>query len=399
MFEHIVLRRTETGLSITPGQIAEALLYYQRVHVFVDRLILFDLIKKLGPDGTISLLRRPELSAVYCEEMLGTRTESVGVTQYHSYVAIQLMGHEKDAGILKSPHDRLQYELNRQGLVGKDTKRFTREFLDRVPVRKYSGDHYVKGGIIRAAEPDLSDTEYVKRAIRAAATATAGGYDPGETLEVELIKTDRGVVVFTDLDLDSINQKRAKAVPPVEALTIANLLTSMLDARADLTLASFYGGDFATSDITSGIIQARFAEFLRRSKLNVDSRRQFTEVVLPDSPRLAEVIDSGERSFDEFLNLLDKAQRFKDWLGTVNPDENLLRTYLRDVSSKGWIERLPAKSLRYLLTTGLDVTNPVAGLVSGFVDNFIVEKLFAGWRPNHFVSGKLGPFVKGHQGG
>ncbi|PIY00693.1 MAG: hypothetical protein COZ23_07045, partial [Hydrogenophilales bacterium CG_4_10_14_3_um_filter_58_23] len=124
--------------------------------------------------------------------------------------------------------------------------------------------------------------------------------------------------------------------------------------------------------------------------------QQFTEVVLPDSPSLAEVIDSGERSFDEFLSLLDRAARFKDWLKAVNPDEDLIRTYMRDVSSEGWIQRLPAKSLRYILTVALDATNPAVGLASGFIDNFVIEKLFSGWRPNHFVSGKLSPFVQGH---
>jgi hypothetical protein len=92
---------------------------------------------------------------------------------------------------------------------------------------------------------------------------------------------------------------------------------------------------------------------------------------------------------------LDCAARFKDWLKAVNPDEDLIRTYMRDVSSEGWIQRLPAKSIRYVLTLALDATNPAVGLVSGFVDNFVVDKLLSGWRPNHFVSGKLSPFVQG----
>ncbi len=169
-----------------------------------------------------------------------------------------------------------------------------------------------------------------------------------------------------------------------------------MDARADLALASFYGGDFVTSEVTSSIIQARHIEFLRRSDINVDSRRQFIEVVLPDSPSLAEVIDSGERSFDEFLLLLDRAGRFKDWLKKVNPDEGLVRSYMRDISSEGWIQRLPAKSMRYILMHALDATNPGAGIVAGFMDNFVVDKLLSGWRPNHFISGRLGPFVQGY---
>ena len=77
----------------------------------------------------------------------------------------------------------------------------------------------------------------------------------------------------------------------------------------------------------------------------------------------------------------------------LNPDENLVRTYVRDISSEGWIQRLPQKSMRYAFTLALDASNPVAGMVAGFVDNFVLEKLLSGWRPNHFISTKLQPFV------
>lgn len=116
---------------------------------------------------------------------------------------------------------------------------------------------------------------------------------------------------------------------------------------------------------------------------------------MPDSRSLAEVIDSGERTFGEFLLLLDRAARFKDWLKKANPDEGLIRSYVAQLSSESWIQRLPAKSLRYVLTLALDATNPVAGAVAGFADSFIVEKLLQGWRPNHFVASRLRPFIEG----
>jgi len=395
MFEHIVLRRAEGGQPISAGQIAEALLYYQKVHVFIDRGTLLELIRQIGVPLILTLLRRPEVSAVYCEETLGTRTDSVGVSQYHNYVAFTIAGHDS-VGQLKTPAERLVYEVERQGLSRKDARRFSTAFLERVPVRRLSGNHFVEGGVTHAAKSDLLDTEYSAQAIRAAVAVLPGGYVIDDKFQYEVITTDQGTFIFTNIDFKSINSRRAESSPPLEPVTIAHLLSNLLDARADLALASFYGGDFVTSAVTSSIIQVRHAELLRRSKLNLGSRRQFTEVVLPDSPRLAEVIDSGERSLVEFLVLLDQAGRFKDWLKAVNPDEDLVRSYIRDMSSKGWIERLPAKSLRYILTLALDATNPIVGLASGFVDNFLMEKLFSGWRPNHFVSGKMAPFIKGH---
>lgn len=395
MFEHIVLRRATGGQPISAGYIAEALLYYQKLHLFVDRGTLFHLVKQIGTGGILTLLSRSDVSAVYCEEMLGTRTDSVGVSQYHNFVTFTLSGH-KDAGELKSPADRLQYELERDGLPKKDAKQFSKAFLERVPIRKFSGNYFVDGGISASARLDLLDTEYAKKAIREAVAAMPGGYVVGDELNLEVIESNLGCFVFSNLNLDAINRRRSEASAPVEPITIAHLLSNLQDARADMALASFYGGDFVTSEVTSSIIQVRHMELLRRANLNSTSRREFIEVVLPDSPSLAEVIDSGERTLDDFLLLLDKAARFKDWLKKVNPDENLVRSYMRDITSEGWIQRLPAKSLRYILTLGLDATNPVAGLAAGFIDNFVVEKLLSGWRPNHFVAGRLEPFIRGY---
>ncbi|CAG0931512.1 hypothetical protein PLCT1_01795 [Planctomycetaceae bacterium] len=324
--------------------------------------------------------------------MLATRTESVGAFQIHGYVAFTLSGHEA-VGQLKTAPERLQYELERQGVPKKSAQTFAKAFLDRVPLRKFSGDHFLKGGIPEAAKRDVLDADFTHQAVRRALLLTPGGYEIGEAMKFDVIDSDLGLHVFHDIDLERINRHRSLMQPPIDPLTTAHLLSQIQDARADLALASFYGGDFVTSNVTSSIIQVRHEELLRRSALNADSRHQFTEVVLPDTPTLSEVIDAGERSFDEFLSLLDRAARFKHWLSSVNPDEGLVRTYLRDVTSEGWIQRLPAKSVRYMLTLALDAANPVAGLVSGFVDNFVIEKLLSGWRPNHFVDSKLGPFL------
>jgi hypothetical protein len=395
MFDHIILRRSEGGDSISAGEIAEALLYYQKLHLIIDRTTLFALAKQIGLESLLTLLRRHDVSAVYCEEMLATNTSTYANTQFHQYVAFRLAGNEN--GIkLDTPEERLEYELTRQNFKKKDVKRFVKEFLTLVPIRKLSGNHFLSGGIVAAAELDLLDNAYIQKAICNAVSVLPGGYVVGENFKFELIKSNQGFCIFTNIDLLSINERRAKFLPPVEPITMAHILSSILDSRADITLASFYGGDFVTSNVNSSIIKVHHAELLRRAKLNQDSREQFIELVLPDTPSLGEVIDNGERSFNDFFKLLDQSARFKDWLGTVNPDEDLIRTYMRDVSSEGWIQKLPTKSIRYILTLAIEAKYPIAGLVSGAVDNLLLDKLFSGWRPNHFVSRKLSPFVKPH---
>jgi hypothetical protein len=115
MFEYVVLRRAEGGLPISAGMIAEALLFYQRVHLVIDRPTLLQLQRQIGISQINALLRRPDFSAVYTEEMLATMTNSVGPLKVHDFGAIRFAG-DQAGGQLKTSHDRLRFELVRAGV-------------------------------------------------------------------------------------------------------------------------------------------------------------------------------------------------------------------------------------------------------------------------------------------
>jgi hypothetical protein len=393
MFEHIVLRRAERGSPVSVGQIAEALLFYQRVQLVIDRVTLLDLIRQIGTGGVLALLDRPEVSAVYCDEFLGTFTTNIGVSQYHGFAAGRLIGDAK-VGTFKSKIDLLQYEIEQQAVVSSGARKFAKRFFERVPSRKFSGNHFVPGGIPAAAKQDILDIEYAKTAVRNAIAASGGGDLAQDDLNWEVIETKSGFLVFTNIDFDLVNKRRIAGDAEVSPLTVALLLSFILDARADLILAAHYGGDFFTSAASSSIIQAKCPQLLHRAKINTATIKKFSEVVLTDMPSISEAIDRGERTFDEYLALLDHASRFKSWLKSVNPDEGLLRSYMSEISKKSWVERLPAKTIRYLFTLAIDAMTPSAGQVAGFADNFLVEKLLSGWRPNHFIDKRILPFVQ-----
>lgn len=394
MFEHVVLRRAERGLPVTAGQVAEALLYYQKVHLVIDRGTLINLARQIGVGNVKSLLQRPELTAVYCHEQLMTQTRTFGVTEYYDLGAMSLTGHEKVK--FTSSSEGLQHDLEREGIARRDAKVFATWFCNTIPARRLTGDYFMKGGIPAAARRDLSDELFVRSAAREILSFWGYGYKVDDELKFDLLQTDQGYCAFSNVNFAALNACRAKVSPPEDPITIAHLLSVILDARADLAMAAHYGGDFVTSGVTSSIIRLRFAELLRRTDLNFDARKQFVDVILPDSPSLADAIDANERSMEQFFNLLDKAGRFKNWLGAVNPDEGLVREYMLDIKSEPWIQGLSGKTLRYALSAGLGFVGTVTGLVAGAVDTFVVDKLLPGWRPNHFVDKKLTPFVRGY---
>ena len=392
MFEKVVLRRSESGRPITAGQLAEALLFYQNVHLIIDLASFSGLIEQLGAGTLLSVLQRAGCSAVYCEESLGTQTEPVGPLSVHKYAAFTLSG-SKDTGNFKSREERVAYMLSRHGITGAEARRFAKAFLRLAPVRKLSGDVYVDGGITEAARQDLSDQDYVRRAINAALNLSPGAESLGSLLRFDVLDTPLGIHVFHNIDFESINARRAAAHPAADPLSPALLLNHLLEARADLALASFYGGDFVTSELTSSIVKLRCDDLFRRAQLNTEQRSMFQEVTLPDYPSLREVIDSGQRTFREFLLLLDKSTRFKEWLQTTSVDEGLVRSYMTAMSSHGWIQSTKAKTVRYVITTLLSGDNPITAAAVSAMDALICDKLLSGWRPNHFVEKRLSPFL------
>src|SRR6267154_2263842 len=110
MFEKIVLRRSEAGPALTLGEIAEDLLFYQNVHIVIDYGALNALIDTLSMGGLLDLLARKNVTAVYTEDMLGTRTITVGNRRVHDFVALFVSGDQK-SGQWPTKQRRLEHVL------------------------------------------------------------------------------------------------------------------------------------------------------------------------------------------------------------------------------------------------------------------------------------------------
>jgi hypothetical protein len=161
--------------------------------------------------------------------------------------------------------------------------------------------------------------------------------------------------------------------------------------------------EIITSDLSSRIIANRFGSLFRKRLKNSEQISAFQDVFLENSCALLEAINSGERTFSEFLDLIEKSTKFRDWVGARNPDENLIREYGNAVSAQSWIEKLPRKSIRFALVTlgGLasEAIFPTGGVGTmigvgiGASDTLLLDRLARGWKPNQFVERHLKLFT------
>ena len=113
MFEKIVLRCSDKGPALTAGELAEALLFYQNVHLVLDFGSLNGLISQIGMPTLVSLLTRPNISAVYCENSLATHTETKNNIATHSFIAYSFAG-DQEVGQLNSRKKKLEWILTKK---------------------------------------------------------------------------------------------------------------------------------------------------------------------------------------------------------------------------------------------------------------------------------------------
>lgn len=386
-----MLRNSQEAGNVTLGAMAEALLFYQNTRVIIGHGMLVSLARGGLLSDIIGLVREGRLQAVHCEETLGTITNSYGVLQAHDFASFKLVGHESDRGANRL--ERVEISLRTQGIEPRTAKALATAFVEAIPQKSFTKDDYLKGGIPAAARADATDINTLKGLLRVGLAAVPGGYDAGDDLRADFVLSNLGYFLFANIDFAGINMRRAAMTPALDPLTPAALLSLVLESRADMHLAAYYGGDFTTTAPNSALVRWRQAHLLDRTNLNREEKENFSEIILPDYPSVREVIDNGERSFTEFLKLLDKAQKFKVWLAKANPDQKLVGQYIEALKADTWTEKTPIKTLRYVVSLGAGLVDPTLGVIAGLADAFILDRYLKGWRPNHFVDSRLKPFV------
>jgi hypothetical protein len=396
VFDQIVLRHSKSGPGLTLGEIAEALLFYRRVHIVLDPLSLKPLIDGLGPSGLLELLDRDGVSSVYSEDMAITQNYPITATyQLHSFGTATISSAVNETRVRRTPRDRLRGLLESRMLTKGDADRFVARFARKVPIEKYAGDFFIAGGIHKAASEDLREHTYITEAARRIVANTPGFEHFATNLRFDIEPVDKRFAVWTNIDFDAGNARRKQLSPGSEDFTESNILSAILDARIDLTLAAHYGSDFHTSAVNSGIVRLRSADLLRRTGISETKLLQLHDMVLDGYPTVAEAINHGKRSFDDFLKLLDRSQHFREWLHQMGPDADVVREYIQRLAAKeDWISSLPAKVVRYVLSSVVGLANPVAGMAIAAADMFLLERMARGWRPNHFMDGQLRPFLE-----
>lgn len=398
MFEAIVVRRISNyGHPIDAGLIAEALLFYQNVHLLLERGSLASLLNTIGPDNLLYLVNNKFATITYLQDSLGTHTDSTRGPSVHRFIAYQFVGTKEKGRLTKEENIIEIFERT----LGKswNTRKVAKKFVRNIPVRTIEKLLGAPSTIPDLAAKDLEDPIYVRQAIEILLAQLVPEIDLPAGWRFSPIKVEDGFFVDTDLDFDLINSEYHKSVPPTHStISPEFLLNYIQDARADISFSSHYLSEFVAAPESCLIMQLKFANLLEKRFKNAKDIELFQEIHLDNARAIRDAINEGDRSFSDFLKVLEKASKFKEWLQDAHPDERLLSEYYKAATAGTWVDRIRAKTARFALCTGAGMlvdalAGPGVGVGVGAADAFVVGRFLKGWRPSQFIEGPLKEFV------
>src|SRR5258708_11696701 len=305
MFESICFRRMQ-GLGdrspLDVGILAEALLFYGRVHLIAERDMLRQLVARCGPAAVVALMEERFLEVAFLTQPAGIGTQDAGPSEagMHEFVShvVYDLGQQAEDAFRAASQDAVQ----RRDLV--------RRFTALAHPISYDDD------LAHRFAADLDDTTYSRSAVEKLLQILAPGYVPPPDLQFDIAWHGRHCRVRTNLDFPAVNAhyRPASDARHVRQLDTPLLLLYLLEARSDLEFAARFGAEVATSPAGSALMKLRLGGLLPAAPRHTTEIAAFEDLFLPEGHCIREVIDAGERTYDDVLALLRRARRFRTWL-------------------------------------------------------------------------------------
>jgi len=151
--------------------------------------------------------------------------------------------------------------------------------------------------------------------------------------------------------------------------------------------------DLTSSFDISGILAAKVERLLKKTQSQVKVAglsKGFSKILeLNRIPDIVSAVAKGELTFSEVskIRVRKKAVNFRNWFHANiadNPKE-ADKEYVAAIEKPGLTNRLPIKSLRFLVTFGLGFIQPIIATVASIMDSFVLDKLISGYSPKFFI--------------
>jgi hypothetical protein len=401
MFDKVYVRRFETITgAFNLGMVAELALFYKELVVEINIGWLIKALAITSSDTLIRMHKEFGVRFVFMVDGIGVMTQ----TDPGGFIPTHLMSTYEIAKTARKKDGK--QELIDRILVTplpNEDRYSIKRFLDICDF-KHHKDMIQKGQRFE----DIVGNEILDKPLSAAdmseiVRSMAPGYELPDNVVFHGVKTDprdARFVLLSNIDMKNLNRHRTHQTG--EDIGDAHLLSMYANARFELSACASQGCDFVSDYASGAIIRRRVSDLLHATNSRLSELDLFQERTLGESKAIAEAIDTGARSLDDFLSVMEQASKFKKFIANLDSESGLIDEYIREVSARSWIDALPKKLVRFGMLQAAAISagfalNPVAGATFGLglsaFDSFVIDKLAHRWRPNQFVDDVLKPFA------
>ena len=386
MFDAIAYKNAiGTGPLIDIGALAEGLLFYGRVAIVGNSATVKDLLARIPPFILLSMLRDGRLEFHYLADQIGVSTQELNGRSCHGLVTFSSPDHT----IEKVGLTAFQHAAGNTSQAKVAAKKFA-GLLRSLNHSKFDQDSVIQ---------TFSDRQAINVSVSSLIREVVPSFALPSDLRFTIERGNDGIYVDTNLNFTELNRIYHQVVPVLHsAFTAAYILSLLQDAYEATYFAALLDAEVAVHPIQRAIQASAVNAVVSRQLRSQSQIENFTQLTLDDGHAIREAVNSGAVSFTDVLKLLDSADKFRHWLHQQPPDTNLVRAYYQETIKDTWAEKLPAKSTRWSIFTGIGLgidalgaggLGTAAGVAVSAVDAFLVDRLAKGWKPHQFVERDL----------
>ncbi len=356
------------------------MLFYREVVILADHVILKQLINDLGPDLLAALLENHFLRLSYVPMSPAiTSSSQPGATHFGV----------KHIGLAEGPATQVfnltSAKIGKKKKAERVTTRIMRHLKTTQPSPLIEQSFYA----------NLSDHRKMEAAVALILKHLLQLEEDLPPFKFTAHLKGGQPCIDTDLDFGQLNQRFHRLVDPKHStITTPLLLSHFINSQEDTCFASSFDAEIANDPLHQKLARLELSTAVaarQKSTAQIDLFKAFN---FDEGKDVKSAINSGARSIDEFLKVLEASKRFKQWSASLGDDASLMKEYYRAVTKESWIDMLPAKSMRWAVFTaagaGIDAlgaggAGTAAGLSLSALDQFYLDRILKGWRPNQFI--------------
>lgn len=393
MFDRIFIKKNKiSNSSVDLGKLCEALLFYDQTDFLLDKFTAEQFVKSIEIEKLKEYSEKGIINLHY-------RNSAIGIFQFPKGPKIGY-----GPMVSKSEAFNIEEYVNKgflsvlKGDKAESNKK-TIEFLELCSPQVYTNNFQ------KFLESEAEDIALLKSQLKIYINSYLPQLDVS-SLELSIedkFSTPLGIdsyIFNSSFKLEELTEKYSELLPEGHTLNWSGFLLNSFESSGDLNISTQFDAELFTDDKNLPYIQNRVAELVKRVAKSEDDIETFENIILEDYRPIREAINSGEKSFNDFTELIDKSLKFKEWLKNLESDSSLLKQYYEAVIKESWIEKKVAKASRFGIFTGLGIVGdalaggvPIGSLVASASDNYLLPKLLGGWKPNQFIDSEVKSFL------